>query len=184
MDEDAARLALALGLPAPRVEAALAEVGVDAPYLARALLEGDPQGAIASVGQRLAVPRRELVLALIRMGGATAEASRQVATLLDRAEPDGRSGAEIDVLRAFVGERLPRTMRRTALAGALLGAALLAFGSMAFWNPGLFRAALLYAVAGLVLLVAVLLLATAWRLQRAAASLRRLADRFFPPRKG
>lgn len=155
------RIAHALRQPPERVERALQEVGVDAPYLTRALLEGDPQGAIVAVSARLGVERRELAAAVLRTvaaGGAL--------------PPELKDGTF--EWRAQVA-RLPRALRQAALASGFLGLALAGVTALAFLRPDLFRE-LLVAIAALVLgAVAIALLVGAWRMHRAAAALRRRA---------
>lgn len=172
-DEASLRLARALRRPPEHVEAALQHVGVDAPYLARALMDGDPQGAISEVSSRLGLQRREFVTALIRSSGATGDASRHMADMLD-APPTGAPPAEARGVRALLASRLPRVLNHAALAALVAGAGLVAFASLALWRPTLFREVLFYAVAGVVALVGALFVLAAWRLRRAARGLRRM----------
>lgn len=166
-DESSVRLARALQRPPEHVERALQDVGVDAPYLSRALLDGDPQGAIDAVSQRLGVTSRDLVMALVR----SAEGD------LRSAPSSSSAGASADAVHDFVSRRLPTLLTRAAVASALAGLGLAAFASLALWNPELFRALLVYAAAAFVGLAAVLLLVGAWRMRRAASVLRRLRAR-------
>ncbi|HVL49753.1 MAG TPA: hypothetical protein VM889_14445, partial [Candidatus Thermoplasmatota archaeon] len=86
---DAGRLATALGVPVEALESTLGEVGVDANYLARALREGDPQGAIAAVARRLGLPRPEVVMALVKALATTdGKPAADLASLLDAAARD------------------------------------------------------------------------------------------------
>lgn len=176
-DEASLRLARALQRPPEHVEAALQDVGVDAPYLARALVEGDPQGAIDAVSQRLGVPSRELVTAILRSsGGPEADARRTPEA--HRAGGPGESEVE-----ELVTRRLPVILSRAAVLSLVLGLGLAGFASLAVWAPDLFRALLVYAAAGLVGLLGLLLVVAAWRMQRAARVLRRMRTRASPTKR-
>lgn len=100
---DATRLADALAIPVSDLEATLSDVGVDADYLARALLEGDPQGAIASVARRLSLPRPEVIIALVKaLAPDDATRPRDLAYILDAAARElARARGVSDVDAAF-----------------------------------------------------------------------------------
>lgn len=177
-DEASLRLARALQRPPEHVEEALQHVGVDAPYLARALVDGDPQGAIDAVSARLGVPQRDLILALIRSSGAETD-PRRISEVL-RGPAPGAAGApptpQAEAVHEFVATRLPALLSRAAAVSLLLGLGLGAFASLALWQPELFRALLVYAAAMLVGLASLALVAGAWRMHRAARVLRRMRD--------
>lgn len=161
VDEDAARLARALDRPVDRVEAVLLEVGVDAPYLARALLDGDPQGALVAVSDRLNVPRRALVIGILRAVGAP---------------PPGvgdEKAREAFTRRAAAVRRMPRTMMLAAVAAALAAVALMGVALAFVVAPHLYVELLLGVSAALLVVVAVVLAAASWRLARVALRLRR-----------
>lgn len=158
-DADSARLARALQRAPEEVEAVLLEVGVDAPYLSRALLEGDPQGAMLAVSQRLGVPRRQLAIAVLR------------SVALPEGVGDPRSRAQF-AARAHAARRTPR-FARAAVATGVAGTALVVLGSMYALHPSLFRELALAAAAvgavggGVALLIASFRLArVAWRARR------------------
>lgn len=167
IDESCMRLARALRRPPDLLETALLEVGVDAAYLERALLDGDPQGAITAVGQRMGIDRSDLVRAIIATSAAPQRAARAAAT------PEARDAA----LRLFLGRRLPRALRAASWLALAFGAALGTFASLAVWRPEAFREALVILAAVTVLLGAVACVALAWRMRHAARELERLARR-------
>lgn len=160
-DEASLRLAKALHRPPEQVDAALADVGVDALYLSRALADGDPQGAIDAVSARLGIPQRDLVMALVRTSGGDPRAAAAA------------NAAQAEAFQEFLDHTLPTLLSRGAYAALGLGATLAGFASLAIWQPDLFRAVLVYAAAGALALGSVLLLVAAWRMRRAALALRR-----------
>jgi hypothetical protein len=159
-DDASLRLAKALRRTPEQVDAALADVGVDAPYLARALTDGDPQGVLDAVSARLGVPQRELVVALLRASGTDPRAAAPPAP-------------HAEALQDFLSRGLPTLLSRAAIVALALGVGLAALASLAFLQPDLFRAALVYTAAALIGVVSMLLLVAAWRMRRAAAALRR-----------
>lgn len=179
-DEASLRLAKALRRSPEAVEEALQDVGVDAPYLGRAALEGDPQGAISAVGERLGVPRRDLVVALFGMQGVPPSAVPRSALEPRAAPPLAPSAAEsaardAAALRAYMTRALPRRLDQVSVVMLVGAVALAAFASLALWRRELFLDLLVYAAAGLVVLAAVACAYASWRLHRAARGLRRLA---------
>lgn len=177
-DEASLRLARALQRPPEHVEDALQHVGVDAPYLARALVDGDPQGAIDAVSARLGVPQRDLILALIRSSGAETDPRRISEVLRGPGGPPAApvAGPHAEAVQEFVTHRLPTLLARAAGVSLLLGVGLGAFASLALWRPELFRALLVYAAAALVGLASLALVVGAWRMHRAARVLRRMRE--------
>ena len=163
-DEASLRLAKALRRSPEQVDAALADVGVDAPYLSRALTDGDPQGVLDAVSARLGVPQRELVVALLR---ATGTDPRAAAPQPPHAE----------AIQEFLARGLPTLLSRAAGVALALGLGLAALASLAIVRPHLFLSVLVYAAAALIGLASVLLLVAAWRMRRAAVALRRSRPR-------
>lgn len=141
IDESSARLARALARSPADVEQVLLEVGVDANYLARALLEGDPQGALAAVSQRLGVTRRQLALAVLRSAGTGATSKPR---------------------------RVPRALMLAALGAVIAACAFAALAVAYVLSPSLFVETLLAGAAVLSAFAALALFALAWRLVRAA----------------
>ena len=160
-DADSARLARALQRTPEEVEAVLLEVGVDAPYLSRALLEGDPQGAMLAVSQRLRVPRRALALAVLR------------SVALPEGVGDPRTRARF-AARAQAVRRMPRSFTQAALATGALGIALVVLGSLYALRPPLFRELALAAAAVGAIAGGLALLYASFRLSRVAWRARRL----------
>lgn len=173
VDEASLRLARALQQTPEHVEAVLQEVGVDAPYLERALLEGDPQGAIDAVSRRLGVAPRDLAVALVRSSGVEDDPAR----LRGRSGLSAEDAARAEALEAFLSTRLPRILSRAAFLALLGGLALGAFAALALVRPEIFRALLVYAMAGAAGLGSLVLLVAAWRMRRSARALRRKASR-------
>lgn len=167
-DEASLRLAEALRRPPEHVEAALQDVGVDAPYLSRALVEGDPQGAIDAVSRHLGVPPKDLVLAILRASGEERRGDPSRA-------PAPGSAPQVEALHELLSFRLPRLLSRVAAVALVGGLALASFAALALVRPDLFRALLFYAAAGFVGLGSFVLLVAAWRMRRAARALRRMA---------
>lgn len=161
-DDASLRLAKALRRSPEQVDAALAEVGVDAPYLSRALSDGDPQGTLHAVSARLGIPQRDLVVAVMRASGGD-----------PRAAPPAAAVSEVEVMQDFLSRGLPRLLSRAAAVSLVLGLGMAALASLALLQPALFRAALVYAAAALAALAAILLLGASWRMARAARTLRR-----------
>ena len=157
-DDASLRLAKALRRSPEQVDAALAEVGVDAPYLTRALADGDPQGAIDAVSGRLGIPSAELVTALARSSGV---------------DPRPAAPAPPEAVQEFLHRGLPSLLSRAAVAALVLGLALAALASLALWRPTLFREVLVYGAAAFVGAASLVLLVAAWRMRRAALALRR-----------
>lgn len=89
-------LAQALGLSASQAERALAEAGVDSAFLARALVENDPHGALAPAARHLGVSKRVLVTALAKLVAET------IAHDEDRTEAADRFQTLVDALLAQV----------------------------------------------------------------------------------
>lgn len=158
-DDACLRLADALRRPPGEVEEALAQVGVDAPYLANALVDGDPQGAIAAVSTHLGVPRRDLAHALMRT--------------FDVRPPERAAPEEARQMRDLLGRKLPRMMDAVAAISLLAGLALAATAALAYLDPDLFRRLLVIGAATLLALLALGALLAAWRLHQAARRLRR-----------
>lgn len=180
-DEASLRLAKALRRSPESVEEALQDVGVDAPYLGRAVVEGDPQGAVTEVSQRLGVARRDLVLALFAIQGVPPSAVPRSALEPRVPLPPSALAAEsasrdAAALRAYMTRELPQRLRQVSLVMLLGGLALGVLASLAFWRPALFRELLVLSAAAVVLAAAVACVYVAWRLHRAAKGLRRLAE--------
>lgn len=171
-DDASIRLARALRRSPEVVEAALQDVGVDAPYLGRALLEGDPQGAVLAVSERLGVARRDLVLAVFAMQGLPREAVPRSA--LEGSPAAAPAGASSQT--AAMGARLPRLLSRASAALLVAGILLGAFAGVALWRPELFRELLYHAAAALVFTAALACVYASWRLRVAAGRLRKAAE--------
>lgn len=161
-DDASLRLAKALRRSPEQVDAALADVGVDAPYLSRALSDGDPQGVLDAVSARLGIPQRDLVVALLRASGA---------------EPRAAASPGAEAVHEFLSRGLPTLLSRAAVVALVLGVALAGLASLALLRPQMFRAVLVYAAAAFIGLASLLLLVAAWRMRRAAVALRRSRPR-------
>lgn len=208
-------LAHALDVELPVMDRVLAEVGVDADYLVRALYEGDPQGAFPAVARRLDVEKPDVVVAVVKaLVNAGRLDARGVPRVLDAAFrhvqdadvvrarvdlarasrgldgagvpapplPASPTPAEDEAVARFLGEALPRFVRRARLGATVLGVAVLALGIIGFADPALFRATVWVLAAGALVLAGVLLLAVAWRLHGAVRALGAFAGTFSAPR--
>lgn len=171
-DEASFRLARALRQPPEVVDEALQHVGVDAPYLGRTVLEGDPQGAVGAVSERLGVARKDLVLALFAMQGLPRDAVPP--SVLSPGAPPAAPSADA-ALQALASTRLPRMLSHASVVALVASLLLAALGSLAIFEPVVFRDILVYAAAALVLGGALACALVAWKLRAASRRLRKAA---------